>query len=69
MLKHLKSRISLRVPPQTWTADLAIHEPEIVVAFMGVTGSGKSSFIKALTGRNDIVVGHGLTSSTSQRDL
>jgi predicted GTPase len=34
---------------------------------MGVTGSGKSSFIKALTGHNDIVVGHGLTSSTPQR--
>jgi ribosome biogenesis GTPase A len=68
MLKHLKSRISLQVAPETWTADLAIHVPEIVVAFMGVTGSGKSSFIKALTGRNDIVVGHGLMSSTSQHD-
>ena len=30
---------------------------------MGITGSGKSSFIKALTGRADIVVGDGLESS------
>ncbi|KAG7008926.1 hypothetical protein G7Y79_00004g015100 [Physcia stellaris] len=31
---------------------------------MGVTGSGKSSFIKALTGRSDIIVGDGLKSTT-----
>ena len=30
------------------------------IAFMGITGSGKSSFIKALTGRSDIAVGHSL---------
>ena len=33
-----------------------------VVAVMGVTGSGKSSFIKTLTGREDIQVGHTLKS-------
>jgi putative ribosome biogenesis GTPase RsgA len=36
---------------------------------MGITGSGKSSFIKALTGRSDIVVGDGLESSNLFQDL
>ena len=36
---------------------------DVIIAFMGITGSGKSSFIKALTGRTDIVVGDGLESS------
>ena len=38
-------------------------EDVIIIAFMGITGSGKSSFIKALTGCDDIVVGDGLKSS------
>lgn len=36
---------------------------DVIIAFMGITGSGKSSFVKALTGRDDIVVGDGLKSS------
>ncbi|KAL8785813.1 MAG: hypothetical protein Q9195_008494 [Heterodermia aff. obscurata] len=36
---------------------------DVIIAFMGITGSGKSSFIKALTGCDDIVVGDGLKSS------
>lgn len=31
---------------------------------MGVTGAGKSRFIKLVTQREDIVVGHGLTSGS-----
>jgi len=30
---------------------------------MGLTGSGKSTFISLLTGKSDHVVGHGLSSS------
>lgn len=36
---------------------------DVVIAFMGTTGSGKSSFVQAITGRNDIV-GDGLQSGT-----
>ena len=41
---------------------------DVIIAFMGVTGSGKSSFIKALTGRSDIIVGDGLKSSEDSSD-
>jgi hypothetical protein len=37
---------------------------KIVIAVMGVTGAGKSSFIKNITGSQDVLVGHGLESST-----
>jgi len=39
-----------------------ISEDEKIIIFLGVTGSGKSSFIKAITNQNDIVVGDGLCS-------
>ena len=32
----------------------------VTVAVMGPTGSGKSTFIKAMTGREDIAVGNNL---------
>jgi putative ribosome biogenesis GTPase RsgA len=35
---------------------------DVVVAVMGVTGVGKSTFIKTITGRDDIAVGHSLIS-------
>lgn len=35
---------------------------DVVVAVLGVTGVGKSTFIKTITGREDVVVGHSLTS-------
>ena len=35
-------------------------DSEIIVPVMGVTGAGKSSFIKLVTGSSDILVGHGL---------
>lgn len=37
------------------------------VAVMGVTGAGKSTFISQLTGDSNVVIGHGLQSSTSVR--
>lgn len=38
----------------------------MVVAVMGPTGSGKSSFIKEITGSRDIIIGHDLSSSTKE---
>jgi len=38
-------------------------ENEIFIAVMGSTGSGKSSFIKAVTGA-DVPIGHEMTSCT-----
>ncbi|KAI9703440.1 MAG: hypothetical protein M1820_005913 [Bogoriella megaspora] len=38
--------------------------PEITIAVMGQTGSGKSSLIRKITGREDVSVGHALKSET-----
>jgi hypothetical protein len=37
---------------------------EVVVAIMGLTGAGKSSFIQTVTGNRDVGIGHGLNSGT-----
>ena len=37
--------------------------PEVVVAVMGVTGAGKSSFIRRVTGNDNVLIGSGLQSS------
>ncbi|KFZ07912.1 hypothetical protein V502_09670 [Pseudogymnoascus sp. VKM F-4520 (FW-2644)] len=37
---------------------------DILIAVMGLTGSGKSTFIKNITGREDVGIGHGLCSET-----
>ena len=42
---------------------LNIKSPKNLIAVVGVTGSGKSSFIKRVTGRDDIAVGETLFSS------
>ncbi|KAI4146376.1 MAG: hypothetical protein LQ341_002110 [Variospora aurantia] len=42
------------------------HNDEIVVAVVGVTGSGKSSFIKRVTGNESIEIGHDLRSKTAE---
>ena len=41
-------------------ADVA--ERVVLIAVMGVTGSGKSTFVKKVTGSEDVVVGNDLTS-------
>lgn len=41
------------------------QEDSIVIAVMGVTGAGKSTFIKTVSGRNDVVVGDSLCSGKS----
>jgi ABC-type branched-subunit amino acid transport system ATPase component len=38
---------------------------DIVIAVMGVTGAGKSSFVATVTGQKDIRVGHDLYSGKS----
>jgi predicted GTPase len=35
---------------------------DIIIALMGETGSGKSSFIKRITGSDTVKIGHGLNS-------
>ncbi|ETN44318.1 uncharacterized protein HMPREF1541_10498 [Cyphellophora europaea CBS 101466] len=40
------------------------QSPAINIAVMGETGSGKSSFIKRVTGRRDVNVGHGINRGT-----
>jgi putative ribosome biogenesis GTPase RsgA len=35
----------------------------MVIAIMGGTGAGKSTFVRRLTGQNDIKIGHSLRSS------
>lgn len=51
-------------PPQRASnkAAMSINNNDVVVAVMGVTGCGKSSFIKKVTGRSDVKVGDSLTS-------
>lgn len=39
---------------------------KIFIAVMGVTGAGKSSFIKAASGLDEVAVGHDLTSCRPQ---
>lgn len=48
------------------TADISIDENDIVVAVMGPTGAGKSTFIDRAVGRPDINAGHDLTSCTKE---
>lgn len=38
------------------------NDSSVVIAVMGMTGVGKSSFIRSVSGRKDVVVGHTLSS-------
>jgi 50S ribosomal subunit-associated GTPase HflX len=42
---------------------------EIVVAIMGLTGAGKSSFIQTVTGNRNVRIGHELNSGVFLRIL
>ncbi|KAF8850292.1 P-loop containing nucleoside triphosphate hydrolase protein [Acephala macrosclerotiorum] len=42
------------------------QDENIIVAVMGVTGSGKSTFVKLVSGRDDVIVGDSLQSETSE---
>jgi ribosome biogenesis GTPase A len=37
---------------------------EVVIGVMGVTGVGKSTFIKSITQNKDIIIGHRIFSGT-----
>ena len=47
----------IRSPSSNWAS-----QDDKIIIFLGVTGSGKSSFIRAITNHNDVAVGHGLCS-------
>ena len=49
------------------SSDTSIEQTseEVVIAVMGVTGSGKSTFIRTMTGNDSVHVGHGLESGNS----
>ncbi|KIM94588.1 hypothetical protein OIDMADRAFT_79278, partial [Oidiodendron maius Zn] len=42
---------------------------DVLIAVMGMTGTGKSSFIRQLTGSDEVKVGHSLRSCTSKVDI
>ncbi|KAF3938634.1 hypothetical protein ABW19_dt0203643 [Dactylella cylindrospora] len=42
------------------------REKEVLIAVMGMTGSGKTTFISKVTGRDDLKIGHDLTSCTQE---
>ncbi|KAJ9504306.1 hypothetical protein H2202_000362 [Exophiala xenobiotica] len=50
--------------PQADGGDLAFSKNDIIIAVMGVTGAGKSTFISLLSDQ-EIKIGHGLQSCTS----
>ena len=45
----------------------SVHSQDILIAVLGVTGAGKTTFISNSTGRTDLVIGHGVESCTSRR--
>jgi hypothetical protein len=48
--------------PEKSSPSLSTRPDQIVIALMGMSGSGKSSFIKEVTNCPDIAIGHDLTS-------
>ncbi|KAH6988250.1 P-loop containing nucleoside triphosphate hydrolase protein [Ilyonectria sp. MPI-CAGE-AT-0026] len=60
------TRITISQSHQLPLTSVNMTGPEIMIAVMGVTGSGKSSFIRLVTGRSDVVVGDSLDSETSE---
>lgn len=75
----MRRPLNSSTPNTNSTMDQETHDPqsddeqngaghkEIVIAVMGVTGAGKSYFIRKVTGREDIDVGDGLESCKSFR--
>ncbi|KAI8626398.1 P-loop containing nucleoside triphosphate hydrolase protein [Xylariaceae sp. FL1651] len=57
-LKYTKS-----VVQRFWTGQ------DLLIAIMGMTGSGKTTFISKVTGRKDLNIGHSLTSCTRDIDV
>lgn len=40
------------------------NKPEVLIAIIGATGAGKTTFISKATGRDDLPIGHGIDSCT-----
>ncbi|KAI1170335.1 P-loop containing nucleoside triphosphate hydrolase protein [Nemania sp. FL0916] len=57
-LKYTKS-----VVQRFWTGQ------DLLIAVMGMTGSGKTTFISKVTGRTDLKIGHSLTSCTQDIEV
>jgi predicted GTPase len=53
---------TLLFPSQLRTLSIAMSLKVVRIAVMGVTGAGKSSLIRTITGNKDVVVGHTLES-------
>ncbi|CAO2649617.1 Nn.00g070020.m01.CDS01 [Neocucurbitaria sp. VM-36] len=60
---HTNDQGRVQQEPITTASNLQITENDVLIAVMGVTGCGKSTFINHLTD-SDIKVGHGLESCT-----
>jgi ABC-type uncharacterized transport system ATPase component len=56
---------SKTVVPGLRKLDVSMEDP-VFIAVMGMTGSGKSSFINRVSGRKSVSVGHGLDSCKSR---
>lgn len=52
--------------PMSATGEIAIDENDIIVAVMGPTGAGKSTFVDRAVGRPDVSAGHDLMSYTKE---
>lgn len=67
ILTELQSRQLQQDAPKPHSAEIIKKEisAEVAVLLMGVTGSGKSSFIRRVTQNEDVRVGNSLQSSTS----
>jgi len=55
--------------PTIRTTEGSVNDQEALIAVMGATGVGKSSFINLASGSNDLHVGNGLKSCTSEVQL
>lgn len=58
-------RFGEKTPSVPYPSALTMHylsSSDVVVAIMGVTGSGKSTFVSQLVGQENVVVGHSLQS-------
>lgn len=53
--------------PQSFRCGREPRPSDVFIAVMGVTGSGKSSFISLCSGSDDVKIGHGLESCESQQ--
>ncbi|KAF2670964.1 P-loop containing nucleoside triphosphate hydrolase protein [Microthyrium microscopicum] len=65
-LRKRQAAVETGPSPATIEVDKLRKAAQVVVALMGVTGSGKSSFIRRVTCNDDIRIGGGLQSMTQQ---